>query len=303
MTPSDRDTDHTKEIRNVILSWLENRLDEEAVAWVRSTSEKLQDDPEDWMLYTSFSTVPRHTGKEVVQLTEEELKSAGSLRKNWRPENWTADQLARVLLVLSYAGQGKEEFLDKIEKIFITSDLGEAVALYKGLPLYPYPEEFKDRAAEGIRSNITTVFDAVAHNNPYPSEYMDEGAWNQIVLKALFVGSSLYKIMGLDERANPTLAKMLVEYAHERWSAGRDISPELWRPVGPFIDENYADEIEKVLNHPDKIQKHAAILALESSSWSGKDDLLKNYRDEVKEVKEKNITWDDIGKQFEKESA
>jgi hypothetical protein len=112
-------------------------------------------------------------------------------------------------------------------------------ALYQSLPIMPYPKELTQRAAEGVRSNITSVFDAVAHHNPYPADYMDDDAFNQIVLKALFVGSPLYKIQGLDRRANRKLAKMLIEYAHERWSAGRVISPELWRPVGPFIDEKH----------------------------------------------------------------
>lgn len=55
-----------------------------------------------------------------------------------------------------------------------------------------------------------------------------------MVLKALFIGSRLAPIKGLDERANPELAQILREYAHERWSAGRPVNPELWRCVGPF---------------------------------------------------------------------
>jgi hypothetical protein len=55
-----------------------------------------------------------------------------------------------------------------------------------------------------------------------------------MVLKALFVGSTLGPIIGLDLRANAALARMLSDYAHERWSAGRPVSPELWRCVGPF---------------------------------------------------------------------
>lgn len=292
-----------KEIRAGISNWLKNRISEEAFQWVQATGEKLKKSPEDWVLYTSFSAVPRHTGKETITFTENELSHANKLRKNWRPDNCTVDQLARIFLILSFADQGQDEFLDKIEKIFVTSDLGEAVALYKGLPLYPNPEQLKDRAAEGIRSNITTVFDAVALDNPYPSEYMDEGAWNQIVLKALFVESPLYQIIGIDERANESLAKMLVEYAHERWSAGRSVSPELWRSVGPYINADYADDIKKVLNHPDAIQQQAATLALLSSHYSDKDKLLKDHEDQVQEVKDNSVSWNDIGRQFNQTDA
>ncbi len=45
---------------------------------------------------------------------------------------------------------------------------------------------------------MRVVFEAVAHRNPYPAEQLPEAAWNQMVLKALFVGSRLAPIVGLD---------------------------------------------------------------------------------------------------------
>ena len=57
-----------------------------------------------------------------------------------------------------------------------------------------------------------------------------------MILKALFVGSTLAPILGLDARANPELARILLDYAAERGAAGREITPELWRPVVPFSD-------------------------------------------------------------------
>ncbi len=80
------------------------------------------------------------------------------------------------------------------------------------------------------------VFEAVAHRNPYPSETFTEDAWNQMVVKAFFMGSTLWPIQGLDERANPRLARMLVGLAQERWAAQRPVSGELWRCVVPHAD-------------------------------------------------------------------
>src|SRR5690625_7235687 len=105
--------------------------------------------------------------------------------------------------------------------------MNEAVALYQGIPVYPWPESLKLRAAEGVRSNITTVFNAIALDNPYPKEYLEQDPFNQIVLKALFVGSPLYRIIGLEVRANATLARILVEYLQERRSAYRIIYLEI----------------------------------------------------------------------------
>ena len=84
-----------------------------------------------------------------------------------------------------------------------------------------------------------------------------------MVLKALFVGASLAPIAGLDWRTNPDLARMLRDYAHERWAAGRSFNPELWRCVGPQVsdDEALADVVRALAdNDPD--QQRAAALAL-----------------------------------------
>jgi hypothetical protein len=84
-----------------------------------------------------------------------------------------------------------------------------------------------------------------------------------MVVKALFIGSTLAPIQGLDERRNVDLARMLVDYAHERWAAGRDVKPELWRCVGPFADQGLGfDELVRVLNSGAEPERKAAALAL-----------------------------------------
>jgi len=118
------------------------------------------------------------------------------------------------------------------------------------------------RAREGVRSAMTPVFEAVAHRNPYPRDMFDEDGWNHMVLKALFIGSTLDPIQGLDARANADLAVMLVDYAHERWAAGRPVSPELWRCVGPFADARALDALGHVLDTGEPRERLAAALAL-----------------------------------------
>ena len=54
------------------------------------------------------------------------------------------------------------------------------------------------------------------------------------MLKALFVDAALHPIVGLDARANPTLARMLLDFADERRAAGRPVPAELWRCTLPF---------------------------------------------------------------------
>ncbi|MEX2641039.1 MAG: EboA domain-containing protein [Balneolales bacterium] len=293
--PDLQTTTTLSETRDIILSWLKKQLDSEAMDWLSDKTERFAAGPEEWDFFSSFSGVPRYTGKEPLELTAGDLDRAERIRPGWMPEYWSVDEAARTVLILSISGLPAEQFLDLLNKSFDSSDVGEAVALYKSLAILPYPEALQDRAAEGIRSNITTVFNAVAHYNPYPADYLKEGAWNQMVLKALFVNSELYRIYGFDRRANKTLARMLVEFAHERWAAGRMVPPELWRAVGPFVDEGNIDDLKKVMDNPDPVQKKAAALALSQSNFGEAKKLLDRYPELKKEIVKNEETWEDIG--------
>lgn len=299
MPADQRHLDRSK-LQQTILKWLNKRLDTDNYQTLNSAYENLSGDAEDWEVFSTFSRASRYTGKEPLDLTSNEISEATSLRSGWMPEYWSTDQLARTLLLLGLAERDKREFFEKLDKLFISSDLGEGVALYQSLPVLPYPDDLTERAAEGIRTNITSIFNAVALHNPYPADFFDDDAWNQMILKSLFVGSPLYPIQGVEKRANEPLARMLVEYAHERWSAGRAVSPELWRPVGPFIDEDVAENIENELTHENPVHRHAAILALMDSSSDAANKLLQKYDALRKEVESNNIDWNDIGKSFHK---
>ena len=246
-------------------------------------------------LYLAFSAAPRFVGKEKLQLTEQDLLQAEKIRTGFNPSNWTAAQAARTLLILSVPHQNPEAYYATIEKLFNTADMGELVALYAALPLLPHPELFKKRAAEGVRTNMGDVFEAVALNNPYPADYMEQDAWNQLVLKTLFVGKPIYRIHGIEKRANPKLARMLSDYAHERWAAGRTVSPELWRSVGPYLDGTLLNDVRKLFTQPNEIEREAAALACTQSTFAPAQELLNEHAELKERVNRGEITWDLIG--------
>ena len=271
--------------------WINKVLSAEALAWVEDKAEKIAAGADDWVFFTSFSAVPRYTGKADLNLDEDALQEAAEARSLWNPQHWSVDQAARTLLILSLPDNPLEAYLERLEKVFNAADIGEAVVLYQSLPLYPHPERFIDRAAEGLRSNMTSVFEAVALRNPFPSEYFEENAWNQLVLKSCFVGSALHRIIGLDARANATLAGILVDYAHERWSAGRTVTPELWRPVGPFATSEYVADLERVIRDEDPVQQEAGALALSQSPASEAANLLAQYPQLKSRIEAGTLTW------------
>jgi hypothetical protein len=285
--------------KEILYNWIAKNTTEKAIEWIRQKQELLRQEANlNRNFFLAFGMVPRFTGKEKLKLDQNDLEIAHHLRKGLTPSEWTADQAARILMVLSLPYENKEQFLSTLNQLFSTADVGEQTALYLSLPLLPYPEEFKSRTSEGIRTNMTVVFNAIAQDNPYPADYMEEAAWNQLVLKAIFVGSPLYRIQGLDARANVALASTLSDFAHERWAAGRPVPAELWRPIGPFINKNILPDIERLLASQDPVQQTAAALACSQSTIPEAKALLSMHPDLAKKIESRELTWDNFSKQL-----
>lgn len=290
---------------DLLYRWVSRQVNSEALNWLNQKRQKISNGGADFLFFTAFSAVPRYTEKKEIQPTLAELESASDICNNWYPANWTIDQAARVLLVLSLPANDVDKYLRILDRVFAAADVRELVALYQALPLLPHPERFRDRAAEGIRSNMTAVFNAVALQNPYPAKYLDNLAWNQMVLKALFVGSPLHLIQGIDERANPELARMLVDYAHERWAAGRNVSPELWRCVGKFANSEMLADLERVLTESHiktengkgqqkLLERTAAALACADCPLPQAQEILAKYPELKNDIQAGRLTWKNV---------
>ncbi len=98
---------------------------------------------------------PRKTGKKITELTAEENKAARA--EGLYIDSWSIDRLSRVWLLMHLDSSGKEKYFGNIETLFSAGEMNELVALYSALPVLQYPELWKKRCAEGIRSNIADV--------------------------------------------------------------------------------------------------------------------------------------------------
>lgn len=195
---------------------------------------------------TAFVAAPRKTGKKTITLTSGQEQDIQVIRPGFSIDNWSVDRLARVWLLLHLDPSDKEKYFRSIENLFLAAEMNELVALYSALPVLAYPGLWVKRCAEGIRNNIGDVLTSIMCNNPYPSENLDEAAWNQLVLKAFFTEKPIDQIIGLDKRANEKLAMTLYDFAHERLSAHRTVSPQLWRCVEPFINERNIPDYHQI---------------------------------------------------------
>ena len=270
--------------------WLASRLPANAAAWLANGVDRLRSGATDRDLYLLTSLVSRYVGKEPLAPSEAELAAASAARPGWNPSAWTLDQTARIYVLLASTPDGGE-MSRRLDRLCSAGDVGELVAFYRGLPLYPDQSQYKLRAAEGVRSNMRVVFEAVAHCNPYPAEQFAEPAWNQLVLKALFVGSRLDPIIGLDARRNRTLARMLCDYAQERWAASRPVHPELWRCVGPFATGHMLDLVRRLFDRGTETEREAAVLALRDATDPEAARLLESHAAIARDARERNLNW------------
>jgi len=280
--------------QELISGWLQSQLSPTACTWLAERRALLEADYTDRALHITLGFIPRKLGKADLQLSLTAVASALAVRDGWDPSSWSVADAARVLVLLETSSAGNTSFSSRFVDLCKTADVGESVALYRGLALYPDAQMLEAQAAEGLRTNMRSVFEAVAHRNPFARDVFTQDRWNHMVLKALFVGSKLDPILGLDQRANHELARIMCDYAHERWAAGRSVAPELWRCVGPLADDTMRQDLARAYRSEHSAEALAAGLALQSSQTDAAASILTSRPEIVEQLGRDQLTWSDI---------
>ena len=132
--------------------------------------------------------------------------------------------LARAVLLLDALDALPEsEHVERLSELYRTGEQREQQSVLRALPLLPEPARFVTIAIEACRTNSPLVFGAIANDSPFPADHFPELNFNQLVLKAIFLGVPVQRIVGLAQRTTPELRRMVSEYASERRAAGRPI--------------------------------------------------------------------------------
>lgn len=289
MEPAER-----KELDLVITAIIKQNAAPDVFSWLEEKANLIRQEKGATQLNLAFAATPRKTGRQFIKITEDERKIIEEVHDRFSIVGWTIDRLCRVWLLMQTDASEKKDYCYKIENLFKAAEMNELAALYSSLFFLNYPEEWKNQCAEGIRSNIGIVLEAIMYNNPYPFKYLDDLAWNQLVLKAFFTDKNVKRIIGLDERANKELALILIDYANERWAARRIVNPQLWRLVTKFIDENNFERIERAFKSTDEKEKEAAGLACFYSNYIPAKNLLDKEPLLKSAILENKLNWNTL---------
>ncbi|PAZ10641.1 hypothetical protein CLM62_39380 [Streptomyces sp. SA15] len=227
---------------------LDLHLTAEAQRWLTDAVARVGQDPA--AVRTVFPAVGRRCGR-------------GSLVAGWT----VADAArARLLAALPLRGAALAEEITALHRY---GDAAEQRAVLRSLALLEDADaSFADlglplvRAA--LRGNDTDLIEAAL--GPYAARHLDYDGYRHAVLKCVFCDIPLDRVAGIPERADRELARMLVDFAHERVAAGRDVPADVWPVVRAHPGTLQASGLPAETDSPVPDRRAAAARALAAYS-------------------------------------
>ncbi len=240
--------------------------------------------------FMNFGLIGRKIPRTVINVSALALEKLLAINPDFQPSQFSLDELCRLTLLL------KVNQKEWISTLIGSSDRRELIAIYKSVQYLPLAKDLVFEMTDGLRTNMVDVFDAIALQNAFPLKYFTQNAWNQMVLKAIFMERPVYLIPGLDERKNQALAETLQDFVKERWSAGRKVHPELWRLFEGFESEPLIMDLIHLTKTGLETEKKAACKVLfnsrlpEAVKWAEE-----NEQSQITE------SWEEIGRTFQQQ--
>lgn len=179
-------------------------------------------------LCASYTAASRKAGMSPLGLSADERSQMTATAPDLTFGGWTVADAARAAILLTAAEAADiDTFVARALACFENGDAREQQSWLRGLSLLPRSDRFTTIAVDACRSHIQPLFESIACENPYPLAYFSDRQFNQLVLKAMFTGVPLERIVGLARRVNADLSRMARDYAAERRAAGRSVPADL----------------------------------------------------------------------------
>ena len=223
---------------------LEARAKPEGLEWLREASAAAAADASS--LRSRFAMVGRKVGRET-------LDEDADPNDVWA---WTVEDAARVLLLVA-AGERAEA---ELAELYRFGDAAERRGVLQALPYLNIEDRGLALVDDAIRTNDTRLIAAAL--GPYATEHLSDAAYDQAVLKCVFVGVPITGLDGIPERVTPDGARMLAAFVHERVAAGRDVPAEVWIVIDKYPNAEEIAAIEAELDSEFDDRRSAAQRAL-----------------------------------------
>jgi len=223
---------------------LEARATPEGLAWLREASAAVAADAT--AVRTRFPMAGRKVGR-------------GPLEEGADPADlftWTIDDAARVLLLVAMGEAAEGE----LAELYRYGDAAERRGVLRALPFLDLGDRGLGLTDDAIRTNDTRLIAAAL--GPYATEHLPDAAYDQAVLKCVFVGVPITGVDGVPARVTPDGARMLAAFVHERVAAGRDVPAEVWIVIDKYPHTGEIAAIEAELDSEFDDRRAAAQRAL-----------------------------------------
>ncbi|XXT21397.1 EboA domain-containing protein [Sorangium sp. So ce429] len=176
----------------------------------------------------TFTAAARALGKAPIELLADERDALKAAGVPGAVDGWRLDELGRATMVALVSRSLPAPELDLLlGDCYQRGDSRERQALLRALPFVTGAERFVPLAVDACRTNELPIFEAIACENPYPAAHFPDLNYNQMVLKAMFMGVAIARIVGLEQRRSSELARMAEDFASERRAAGRSVPADI----------------------------------------------------------------------------
>ena len=282
-------------LKTIISIIIRENISSESYGWLQERIIAISSQNEPLQLQLCFAAISRKIEKKTVQIYAEQEKIISDLIPGFFIIGWSMHRLSRAFILLNINKEQEGQYCTTIESLFVNAEMNERADLFAALPILAFPEHWIKICVEGIRSNMGVVQEAIMYSNPFPAKYLEEAAWNQLVLKAFFTEKNINLIMGIDQRANAPLASTLIDYATERQAAKRSVNIQLWRLVAKFINDLNFAIIKDLLNSEEDTTRLAALLACSDSDYIPAKLLSDSFPEIKNKIIGNTLNWNNIG--------
>jgi hypothetical protein len=219
----------------VLEGWFAGQLSADVRAWFEAALSDVRGrGPGGDVFAARWSGCGRRLGRAPALVDEAARALLNAGGAPFVPAGWGNDEVGRGLLLLSAMDGRRAEDADRaaVVQLYRRGEMREQQAIVRTLAHLPGAAGYAELASEAVRSNVVAVLEALACDNPFPAAHMPALGFNQLIMKAIFNGLPLARVLGLGPRNSPELRRMVEAFASERRAAGRPVPADLGLIVG-----------------------------------------------------------------------